>query len=88
MGLYFFATWPKARNRFSGLEMLLWPLTLLSYIMIFMFNITADEPMFYESTPMIANLLVTLVICFNLVFWQLFVTTRKKLKKRFSEYAL
>ncbi|NNC33926.1 MAG: hypothetical protein HKO09_03515 [Croceitalea sp.] len=88
MAFYFFATWTKAKNRYSGLESLLWPLTLLGYAMIFLFNITADKPMFYETAPMITNLFTSLIISFNLVFWQLFITTRKKLKTRFFDYAL
>lgn len=82
--IYFLATLPKKKYRFSSLEMLSWPITFATYGVYILFAFGREKPLFFESLPSLANGFVALLICLNLSFLFTFFKMRKEYMKKFA----
>jgi len=83
MGVYFVAMLPKKKFRFSKMEALAWPLVLLQYIMIFMFNITHAKPLLHEELPILSVVFTAFSTCICACYLIRFFQLRKAYQKRY-----
>lgn len=83
--VYFVNTIAKRSNRFSSLEMLVWPILLSSCLLNFYFNLSNSEITFIDQMqPLLSAGLTSFFFTGNIAFLALFIQKRKEVKQRLA----